>query len=208
MTYTYNDKEMYLDLKKLIGMAKAKSIQMKRTDLFDDFSQFCVLQSLRRLKAEDLKNAHLNNIHWLWKDFLFYQFGYSKGKSCDALSNSRSINIKTNDGVVREMQIESQEPNPEQYLIQKEEIRLKVELLQEGITPSHWIDKKQNRQIDSMVLTYLKGKLEKNTIFRYKPKPLAQELDIPKPLLLKSIRRLKKNRILVIKNKMVTKINN
>lgn len=129
----------------LISHAKRKSVQKNRPDLAEDFSQWAVLANLERINNGNTQNGHLNNVNWLWNDYIEKNFGakHQSGNRWNLTKNTFSYdNLLGEDGSsFLELISDKDSLNPEESLILKEDLASRADEVAEALR-----DKKKERK--------------------------------------------------------------
>ena len=212
--FEHQDQKKYINFKDLISHSKRKAIQKNRPQWAEDFSQWCVVHNLERIRRGSTEYAHLNNVDWLWEEYTDTQFGTKRrsGPKWERASKTFSydnLNFEGG-GHFLDFQADQNNFNPEEALIIQEELSGREAEIVEALRDK----KKENRekreatnlrrenrtQRDNLLYDFLVKKSDFIGFGLFEEKPFAREYKISKHELQNSAKRLEKRKLLIIKN--------
>lgn len=89
-SFNYKGKNMTVDLGKLASLCRQYAVKMRHADRAEDFAQFAVTDTLKRISNGKSKKPYLNHVPWLFNQYLDQEFGI-KGNRESKLVQAYSI---------------------------------------------------------------------------------------------------------------------
>lgn len=187
-----------------------KANEVKCFEIAEDFAQWAVLANLIRINNGNTKNGHLNNVDWLWNEYIDREYGVKSpmGKKAQAYKNTISYDVALNEngGTLLDIFVDTNNPNPEEALEAKDAVREKLILLKNENDERKKIVPIKNYHpksvaVENRVYDFLANRNECG-FGSYNPDLLAEKCGIPVRDFKLAVGRLDKKARLIINKKV------
>lgn len=131
--FKHENELRWVNLSFLKSHCLRKSREVKCLNVAEDFSQWACLANIERINNGNTKNGHLNNVNWLWNEFIDREYGVKSpmGKRAQAYKNTISYDVALNEdgGTLLDILTDDKNPSPAEVIEAKEAVKEKLILI-------------------------------------------------------------------------------